>query len=58
VDIHHADSFSGLFNPFVGAELAWDLGHGWGFAYLLGAYFDITTPWWHMIPARLISGSG
>ena len=44
VDFHHADSFSGLFNPFVGAELAWNLGHGWGFAYLLGAYFDIDSP--------------
>jgi hypothetical protein len=39
-DVHHA---SALFNPFVGSELTWDLGHNWGFTYLLGAYFDVNT---------------
>ena len=36
-DTHHA---SGLFNPFVGSQLTWDLGDGWGFTYLIGAYID------------------
>ena len=35
---------SGLFNPFTAVQLAWDLGNGWGFSYLLGAYFDINGP--------------
>jgi hypothetical protein len=39
-DTHYA---TGLFNPFAAGELAWDLGHGWGFSYLLGAYFDVNT---------------
>ena len=39
-DTHHA---SGLFNPFVGGQLTWDLGQGWGFTYLLGAYIDDHT---------------
>jgi hypothetical protein len=29
-DTHHA---FGLFNPFVGSQLTWDLGDGWGFTY-------------------------
>jgi hypothetical protein len=41
VGIRNLDYFSGLFNPFSSAELAWDLGSGWGFSYLLGAYFDV-----------------
>jgi hypothetical protein len=40
-DTHHA---SDLFNPFVGAELSWDLGHDWGFSYLLGAYVNVNSP--------------
>jgi hypothetical protein len=24
--------------------VAWDLGYGWGFSYLLGAYFDYSSP--------------
>ena len=34
----------GLFNPFVSALVAWDLGQGWGFGYLLGGYIDVDTP--------------
>jgi hypothetical protein len=43
VDIHDTHHASGLFNPFVGGQLTWDLGHGWGFTYLLGAYIDVNT---------------
>jgi hypothetical protein len=25
----------------LAGQLAWDLGNGWGFSYLLGAYFDV-----------------
>ena len=35
---------SGLFNPYVGAQLAWDLGHDFGVSYLLGGYIDIGSP--------------
>ena len=43
VDIHDTHEASGLFNPFASGSLTWDLGHGWGFTYLLGAYFDAET---------------
>jgi hypothetical protein len=43
VDIHETHDDTGLFNPFVGSTLTWDLGHGWGFTYLLGAYFDVDS---------------
>jgi hypothetical protein len=43
VDIHDTHHASGWFNPFVGGELAWDLGHGFGCSYLLGAYIDINS---------------
>jgi Putative MetA-pathway of phenol degradation len=29
---------SGIFNPFLSVQLAWDLGNGWGFSYMLGYY--------------------
>ena len=38
VNIHHTAHVSGLFNSYAGVQLAWDLGHGWGFSYLLGGY--------------------
>ena len=44
VDVHNVDHASDFFNPFVGGKLSWDLGHGWGFGYLLGAYLDRDTP--------------
>ena len=43
VDIHDTYQASGWFNPFVGAKLAWDLGDGWGFGYLLGGYFNVDS---------------
>jgi hypothetical protein len=44
VGTQHTDYFSGLFNPFVSAELAWDLGQGWGVSYMLGVYIDVSSP--------------
>ena len=43
VDIHNLQHNAGLFNPFAAAEVAWDLGHGWGFGYLLGVYFEVDS---------------
>jgi hypothetical protein len=36
--------FNGMYNPAVFGQLAWDLGYGWGFSYLIGAYFDYSSP--------------
>ena len=36
--------FNGMYNPLVAGQLAWDLGYGCGFSYLLGAYFDYHSP--------------
>jgi len=36
--------FNGMYNPAVFGQLAWDLGYGWGFSYLLGAYFNYSSP--------------
>src|ERR1700752_5245268 len=33
-----------VFNPALLAQLAWDLGNGFGFSYAFGAYFDIDQP--------------
>ena len=41
--IHNTANFSGLFNPFLAAQLAWDLGSGWGVSYLLGVYADVDS---------------
>src|SRR5262245_23159368 len=41
VAVEHTDSFSGMYNPLVSGQLAWDLGNGWGFSYLFGAYLDV-----------------
>ena len=38
------DYFNGMYNPAVFGQIAWDLGYGWGFSYLLGAYFDYSSP--------------
>jgi Putative MetA-pathway of phenol degradation len=39
------DSYAeGWFNPFFGGGLAWDLGGGLGFSYLLGVYPGVHTP--------------
>ena len=44
VNVHNVEHVSDFFNAFVGGKLSWDLGHGWGFGYLLGAYLDRDTP--------------
>src|SRR5258708_39695299 len=44
VGVHNTTYFSGLFNPFASAQLAWDLGSGWGFNYMLGGYFEVSSP--------------
>ncbi len=44
VSIPNTTSPAGLFNPFVSGILAWDLGHDWGFSYLLGAYIKVDSP--------------
>ena len=41
--IQNTTYFSGLFNPFLADQLAWDLGYGWGFSYLLGGYIDVNS---------------
>jgi hypothetical protein len=33
-----------VFNPAPMAQLAWDLGNGFGFSYAFGAYFDVSQP--------------
>jgi len=33
-----------VYNPALFGQLAWDLGHGFGFSYALGAYFGIDQP--------------
>ena len=42
-NIHHTANFSGLFNSYGGVQLAWDLGNGWGFSYLLGGYIPVNS---------------
>jgi Putative MetA-pathway of phenol degradation len=44
VGVHNTTYFSGLFNPFASAQLAWDLGNGWGFSYMIGGYFEVDSP--------------
>lgn len=43
VGVHNTTYLSGMYNPFVAGQLAWDLGNGFGFSYALGAYFGVTT---------------
>jgi hypothetical protein len=42
--VNHTTYVDGLFNPFFGGQLAWDLGGGFGFSYLLGGYAGVHTP--------------
>jgi hypothetical protein len=46
VDVGVKNTFytSGMYNPLLSGQLAWDLGYGWGFSYLLGAYIDVNSP--------------
>jgi len=41
--IDHTNYLKGVFNPFLGGQLAWDLGNGFGFSYALGAYFGVKS---------------
>lgn len=34
------DYHASMYNPVALAQLAWDLGGGWGFSYAIGTYFD------------------
>jgi hypothetical protein len=34
----------GYYNPLLTGQLAWDLGHGLGFNYTFGSYFDVHQP--------------
>jgi hypothetical protein len=41
VGVHNTTHFASMYNPLLSGQLAWDLGGGWGFSYLLGAYIDV-----------------
>jgi hypothetical protein len=41
VGVQDADHDSGLYNPFLASQLAWDLGGGFGVSYMLGVYFPV-----------------
>lgn len=41
VGVQGSNYDSGLYNPFVAAQLAWDLGNGFGVSYLLGTYLPV-----------------
>jgi hypothetical protein len=43
VAVENTPSPSGMYNPLVSGQLAWDLGNGLGFSYLFGAYLDVNT---------------
>jgi len=44
VSILNTTSSAGVADPFVSGILAWNLGHDWGFSYLLGAYIEYNSP--------------
>ena len=44
VDVENTSFAAGWYNPLLAGQVAWDLGNGWGFSYLLGAYFDVDSP--------------
>jgi len=41
VGVQGSDHTSGLYNPFLAGQLAWDLGNGFGVSYLLGGYLPV-----------------
>ena len=41
VGVHNTTYLRSVYNPLVAGQLAWDLGNGFGFSYLLGAYLDV-----------------
>jgi hypothetical protein len=47
VGVHNTTYLRSVYNPLVSGQLAWDLGNGWGFSYLLGAYLEVNQePAW------------
>lgn len=44
VGVQDTTYLSGWFNPYADIQLAWDLGHGWGFSALLGYYLAVDSP--------------
>ena len=43
VGVNGSDYTTGFYNPFFAAQLAWDLGSGFGFSYLAGFYLGVNT---------------
>lgn len=43
VGVHNTSYVAGVYNPLVAGQLAWDLGNGFGFSYMLGAYFGVNS---------------
>jgi len=43
VGVANSTYLYGFYNPFLAGQLAWDLGNGFGFSYLLGAYIGVNT---------------
>ncbi|MFG1296053.1 transporter [Xanthobacter variabilis] len=43
VGVGNNDYTYGFYNPFFAGQLAWDLGNGFGFSYLLGFYVGVNT---------------
>jgi outer membrane putative beta-barrel porin/alpha-amylase len=41
VDPRFGPTNSDIYNPLFAGQLAWDLGNGFNFSYMLGAYFDM-----------------
>jgi len=39
--VRNSNYQASFYNPLLSGQLAWDLGNGWGFSYLLGAYIDV-----------------
>lgn len=39
----HRDYVAGVYNPFFAGQIAWDLGNGFGFSYLFGAYAGVNS---------------
>lgn len=43
VGVEGTDYTSGFYNPFLAAQLAWDLGNGFGVSYMAGFYVGVNT---------------
>lgn len=43
IGVEGEDHVYGVYNPFLGGQLAWDLGNGFGASYALGAYFRVNN---------------